>query len=183
MEFFASFTAQDWLTFVMASLAVLVAGAELIQNHFFRQRPHFEFEWADEIFEGPDGMLIGVCRFWNDGDATARNLRLNIEAEGMVCNLKHWDHWDEFRPGERHGFEVPFEPAIRGWGPPGPDLQSTKVINAVDPKPRTPPGQLPSRRRPLVRPVVSLQYRGKRRPVTTKAPSPESLSLMGGGGC
>ena len=65
---------------------------------------------------GPNGVLITICRIWNDGDATAHNVRLSVEAEGVVCNLKYWEHWHEYEPGRgKHGFEVPLEPVDYGW--------------------------------------------------------------------
>lgn len=177
MSFFDPFTAQDWVTFVLAALALVVSAGSLIQNHFFRPRPHFEMQWAKEAMEDPSGVVIGICRFWNDGDATARNVRLNVKGKGIVCRIDHWDHWDEFPPGERHGFEVPLEPAVRDWVSMS-EKGILRVESTPDPALR---GRRPKRDEYL-RPVVSIKYRGRWRKVTSKAPPIEDLEMVPAGG-
>jgi hypothetical protein len=177
VDFFKPFTEQDWVTFGLAALAFLVSAGSLVQNHFFRARPHFTFEWAQESFEYPGGVIVTVCRFWNDGDATARNVRLEIDGAGIVTKVKEWDHWDEFKPGERHGFEVPLESALRDWAAPGAHPRNLDIYPVESTPPPTRPGQLPADR-PLIRPVVSIRYRGRWRKVKTKAPDPSRLTLM-----
>jgi hypothetical protein len=178
-DFFATFEPKDWVTSALALAAIVIAGGSLIQNHFFRPRPHFTIEWHDESLE-VNGVLATFCRFWNDGDATARNVRVTVEGDGIVCNLPVWDRWDEFEPGKRHGFEVPLEPAVYGfvslrdrafYAPEGAPVAVPASASGWAP-PRT--------RTEVLRPVVTIRYRGRWRPITSKAPALPGTPIMGG---
>lgn len=183
-DFFKTFTSQDWLTFWLAAgaLAVslgslVVAIGSLIQNHRFKPRPHFSFEWAGDVFE-VNGVLVTLCRVWNDGDAPARNVRLTVNARGVDCKLQAWDWWTEVLPGaEKHGFEVPLEPCEYNWVGPGGMKSVMPLPGAPDPSRPGQPGRI---RTNVLRPVVAVKYRGRWRKAKTKAPVLSGQPILGG---
>ncbi|QKJ18956.1 hypothetical protein [Microbacterium hominis] len=180
-DFFSQFQANDWATAALAVVAILISVGTLLQNAWFRPKPHFEIEWEPLSMVGPNGVLITICRIWNDGDATARNVRLSVEAEGVVCNLKYWEHWHEYEPGKgKHGFEVPLEPVDYGW-----TSLSTKEMYPTawtDEQRRYPNHEMQGvfTREKVLRPIVKIRYRGRWRPVSSKAPALSGTPTMGG---
>lgn len=171
-------TVPDTLTAIAAVGALAMSGASLRQSAKQRPQPHFWIEWEKHAFEF-NGVLVVVCRFGNDGTDAARNLRVTVKGPGIVCKLKHWDQFDKFPDGERLGFEVPLEPAIRDWAPHGsPADRGRELLPAGSAQKPTPLGALPLRDEYL-RPVVKLKYRGRWRAVRSRAPKATTLEFIG----
>lgn len=171
-------TVPDVVTGGLATTAIVVSVGTLIQTALFRSKPHFWVEWAGEAMQ-INGVVVTICRFGNDGDVPARNVRVTVHGKGIVSDLKYWNQIDKFEDGDRIGFEVPLEPARRGWDAPLADPPRTIYpINMSEPVPR-----LTDFRKDVeyLRPVVKIKYRGRWRKVKSRAPKPSTLDFMHSG--
>jgi hypothetical protein len=179
-ELFASIgmSVADVVTGLLAVIAIVVSIGTLIQTAVFRPKPHFWIEWAEEAFQF-NGVVVTVCRFGNDGDIPARNVRVTVHGKGIFSDLKYWDQIDKFDDGDRLGFEVPLEPARRGWDAPLSDQPRTIYPIDMDAAAPRLTGFRPGTE--YLRPTVKIKYRGRWRKAKSRAPKTSRLSFMHSG--
>lgn len=165
---------------MLAVLAILISLADVAYTVWARPRPHFAIEWQpDRAAVAGNDVMVAVCWIWNDGDATARNVRLRVVHPRIECARPFWERWHEFEPGRGRQFlEIPIEPSryetvgLNEWAlrrldtlPEG--LEARDYITVWE-------------RAEVLRPIVELRYRGRLRPVRWKVPAYPPLPSLGG---
>jgi len=169
------------VSFVLAVLALLISLLDVAYTAWARPRPHFAIEWQTPTagVSVPGDVMVAYCSIWNDGDATARNVRLRVLHPRIECDRPFWERWHEFEPGrDREHLEIPIEASrYRAVS------LSERDLVRLDPWPDGVERRefiTPWRRDEVLRPTVELRYRGRLRPVRWKAPVFEPVPSLGG---
>lgn len=114
-----------------------------------------------------------LCFISNDGDAIARNVRVEVRAPWMrdESGMTKWAVWQKFTPDQQaEMLTLPAEPCVRR-------LVSLGVSELFPLGDRLPRG---ARRARAERPSVTIRYRGRFFPVRKTAPLVEPVPTLGG---
>lgn len=166
-------TAADWVTAALAVLALVASGINVVQNHRFQPRPHFDIAIETVATENEQGVMTILCFVSNDGDATARNVRVQVSAPWMrdTTGTSHWARWTRFAPDDQAQMLVlPAEPCIRRTV----SLGVYELFPLGDRLTRGAP------RARAKRPTVSISYRGRFLPVRKTATAVDPVPRFGG---
>jgi hypothetical protein len=172
-QFLASLTAADWIAAGLAVLALAVSGINVVQNHRFQPRPHFDIMMEPVATENEYGVMTILCFITNDGDAIARNVRVEVSAPWMRdrTGTRKWAVWQKLSP-DQHAemLRLPAEPCMR---------QSVGLgVHELFPLgERLPPGTPRAR---AERPTITIRYRGRLLPIRKTASAVEPVPTFGG---
>jgi hypothetical protein len=166
-------SAADWITAGLAVLALVASGINLVQNQRFQPRPHFDVAMEAVATENEYGVMTILCFVSNDGDATARNVRVQVIAPWMqdTTGRTRWAHWTKFTPDQQaEMLALPAEPCVR----------RTTGLGVYELFPLG--KQLPrgATRTVAERPTVSIRYRGRILPVRKTARPVDPTPTFGG---